>query len=67
MMNILSRLDKTVVFCDADDFYQDFEQNYQNQLKLLTDDQRKLCQSRLSISEVMTIVILFHGCWLQNL
>ena len=66
-MNILSRLDKTVVFCDADDFYQDFEQNYQNQLKLLTDDQRNLCQSRLSISEVMTIVILFHGCWLQNL
>ncbi len=61
MMNILSRLDKTVGFCDADDFYQDFEQNYQNQLKLLTDDQRKLCQSRLSISEVMTIVILFHG------
>lgn len=61
MMNILSRLDKTVVFCDTDDFYQDFEQNYQNQLKLLTDDQRKLCQSRLSISEVMTIVILFHG------
>ena len=44
MMNILSRLDKTEVFCDADDFYQDFEQNYQNQLKLLTDDQRKLCQ-----------------------
>ena len=67
MINILSRLDKTEVFCDADDFYQDFEQNYQNQLKLPTDDHRKLCQSRLSISEVMTIVILFHGCWLQNL
>ena len=30
-MNILSRLDKTEVFCDADDFYQDFAQNYQNQ------------------------------------
>ncbi len=24
-MNILSRLDKTKVFCDADDFYQDNE------------------------------------------
>ncbi|MGK7894013.1 MAG: hypothetical protein AB4372_10415 [Xenococcus sp. (in: cyanobacteria)] len=40
-----------------------------NLLKLLTDDQKKLCpkgyryayQSRLSISEVMTIVILFPG------
>ena len=61
MINILSRLDKTEVFCDADDFYTDFEQHYQNQLKLPTDDDRKLCQSRLSISEVMTIVILFHG------
>ena len=40
-MNILSRLDKTVVFCDTDDFYQDFEQNYQNQLKLMTDDRPK--------------------------
>ena len=35
MITIGARLDKTEVFCDADDFYADFEQNYQNQLKLL--------------------------------
>ncbi len=61
MINIVSRLDKTQVFCDLDDFYQDFEQNYVKQLKLSTDDKRKPCQSRLCISEVMTIVVLFHG------
>ncbi len=66
-MNILSRLDKTKVFCDADDFYQDFERNYQKRLKLSTNDQRKPCQSSLCLSEVMTIVILFHGCWIQNI
>ena len=75
MINIVSRLDKTQVFCpkgyrfayDLDDFYQDFEQNYQKQLKLSTDDQRKPGQSSLCLSEVMTIVVLFHGCWIQNI
>ena len=61
MINIVSRLDKTQVFCDVDDFYQDFERNYQKQLKLSTNDRRKPCQSNLCLSEVMTIVILFHG------
>ncbi len=67
MINIGSRLDKTQVFCDLDDFYQDFARNYQKQLKLSTDDQRKPCKSGLCLSEVMTIVVLFHGCWIQNI
>ena len=67
MINMVSRLDKTQVFCDLDDFYQDFEGNYLKQLKLSTDDKRKPCQSRLCISEVMTIVVLFHTLWIQKI
>ncbi|MEM8722506.1 MAG: hypothetical protein AAGE84_24975 [Cyanobacteria bacterium P01_G01_bin.39] len=37
MINIVSRLDKTDVFCDLDDFYEDFELNYVKQLKLSTE------------------------------
>ncbi len=47
MIDIVPRLDKTQVFCDLDDFYQDFEANYANRLKLSTDDKRKPCQSKL--------------------
>ena len=61
MMDIVPRLDKTRIFWDLDDFYQDFEANYAKKLKLSTDDKRKPCQSRLCLSEVMTIVVLFHG------
>ena len=61
MISIVPRLDKTEIFWDLDDFYQDFEANYDKRLKLSTDDQRKPCQSRLCLSEVMTIVVLFHG------
>lgn len=42
-------------------FYRDFESNYAKKLKLSTDDKRIPCQSRLCLSEVMTIVVLFHG------
>lgn len=61
MISIVARLDKTEIFWDLDDFYQDFEANYAKRLKLSTDDQRKQCQSRLCLSEVMTIIVLFHG------
>ena len=61
MISIVSRLDKTQIFCDLNDFYLDFEENYAKRLKLSTDDKRLPCQSRLCLSEVMTIVVLFHG------
>ena len=61
MTNIVSRLDLTQVFCDVDDFYQDFEQNHRARLKLSTDERHKPCKSRLCLSEVMTIAIAFHG------
>jgi hypothetical protein len=38
MNKILSRLDKTKVFGDLDDFSQDFELNYTKQAKLSTND-----------------------------
>jgi len=56
-MDIKSRLDLTEVFCDVDDFYKAFQQ-YSQTLPLLTSSVgEKLCTSRLSLSEVMTIVI----------
>ncbi len=61
MTIILSRLDLTQIFCDVDDFYQNFQRHQQNYLKLSSDDRQMLCSSRLSLSEVMTIVIAFHG------
>ena len=61
MISIVPRLDKTHIFSDLDDFYQDFESNYAKRLKLSTDDKRIPCHSRLCLSEVMTIVVLFHG------
>ena len=61
MISIVPRLDRTQIFCDLNDFYQDFEANYAKRLKLSTDDKRIPCQSRLCLSEVMTIVVLFHG------
>ena len=58
----LSRLDLTQIFCDVDDFYQSFERWSEREIaKLPFDGTAKRYQSRLSISEVMTIVIAFHG------
>lgn len=57
----LPRLDVTQIFCDVDDFYRLFDQcsNYLPQLPW--DGRTKPYRSRLSVSEVMTIVIAFHG------
>ena len=58
----LARLDLTQIFCDVDDFYRDFERHCERDIhRLPWDGHSKSYQSRLSISEVMTIVIAFHG------
>lgn len=58
----LARLDLTQIFCDVDDFYREFERLCERAIpRLPCDGQPKGYQSRLSISEVMTIVIAFHG------
>ncbi len=63
-MNINSRIDITKVFCDVDDFYKAFQKYSQSVPKLTSFVGEKLWNSRLSLSEVMTIAIAFHasGC-----
>ena len=60
-MELKSRLDLTEIFCDVDDFHQNFERYCRSIPQLTTITGEKRCRSRMSISEVMTIVIAFHG------
>lgn len=60
-MSINNHLDITEIFCQIDDFYQTFEYHYQQQPLLMGMEQPRFYRSRLSLSEVMTIVIAFHG------
>ncbi len=57
----LPRLDVTQIFCDIDDFYQLFSAQQHALPALPYDGKAKPYSSRLSLSEVMTIVIAFHG------
>ena len=60
-MNSVSRLDITRIFCDVDDFCQQWEQHCSTQKQLPSEFREKRCKSRMSLSEIMTIVIAFHG------
>ena len=60
-MEIKSRIDITQIFCDVDDFYQNFEYYWQQQRKLTSITGEKICRSRMIRSEIMTIAIAFHG------
>lgn len=58
----LARLDLTQIYCDVDDFYRQFERCCETyQARLPCEGQPNGYQSQLSLSEVMTIVIAFHG------
>ena len=61
VMELNSRLDLTEIFCDVDDFYHSFEQYCRSIPQLTAIAGEKRCRSRMSLSEVMTIVIAFHG------
>lgn len=61
MTKIVSRLDITQIFCDVDDFYKNFERQWESQPQLPSWSKQKSCRSRLSLPEVMTLVIAFHG------
>ena len=56
-----SRLDITQIFWDVDDFCLQWSRLWQTQKQLPSSNHEKRCRSRLSLSEVMTIVIAFHG------
>ena len=60
-MELKSRLDLPEVFWDLDDFSRSFEKHCLSIPQLTASLGDKLCSSRLSFSEVMTIVIAFHG------
>ncbi|MBD2328610.1 IS982 family transposase [Alkalinema sp. FACHB-956] len=54
-------MDVTAIFCEVDDFCQQFAQVWSQQPQLPSMPGEKRCGSRLHLSEVMTIVIAFHG------
>ena len=60
-MDSVSRLDITRIFCDVDDFCQQWEIHCSSQKQLPSVFKNKRNFSRMSISEIMTIVIAFHG------
>lgn len=61
MDNSLARLDLTQIFCDIDDFYQVLNHVGEAVPKLPYDGEAKQYRSKLSLSEVASIVIAFHG------
>ena len=60
-MEIKSRLDISQLFWEVDEFSQAFEAHCSQALKLSNGEPPVVYRSRLSISEVTTIVIAFHG------
>lgn len=61
MSTIVSRLDITQIFCDIDDFCKGRESFWQEIPQLPSTLGERRCNSRMQLSEVMTIVIAFHG------
>ena len=61
MSTIVSRLDITQIFCDIDDFCKRWESFWQEIPQLPSTLGERRCNSRMHLSEVMTIVIAFHG------
>lgn len=53
------RMDLVSLFCSVDDFWQSFEKEW-NQTLIEHGHSKRGPESKLSISEVMTIIILFH-------
>jgi hypothetical protein len=66
MNNSLARLDLTQIFCDMDDFCQVLNRVGEGMPKLPYDGEAKSYNSKLSLSEVMSIVIAFHGSGFRN-
>ncbi|WP_242056423.1 MULTISPECIES: hypothetical protein [unclassified Nostoc] len=61
MSTIVSRLDITQIFWDVDDFCNQWENLWQQIPQLPSTAGERRSQSRMCLSEVMTIVIAFHG------
>ena len=50
----------TKIFCEIDDFMQEFEESYKKRL-LESQEVKVKYASKLSMSEVMTIVVYYHN------
>lgn len=66
MNPIVSRLDVTAIFCDVDNFCQQYERVWAQQPQLPAIPGQNSRRSRLSVSEVMTLVIAFHGSGMRT-
>lgn len=55
----------TQLFCDVDDFCQQFLPAFEQQ-QISSHERRRIRKSRLSVSEVMTIIIHFHQSSYRN-
>ena len=51
-------MEQTAIFCDADDFCNVYEKYCRN--KLLMDKKAVVPKTRMSLSEIMTILIMYH-------
>ncbi len=61
MSTIVSRLDITQIFWDVDDFCNHWENLWQQIPQLPSTKGERRSRSKMHLSEVMTIVIAFHG------
>lgn len=52
-------MDRLAIFCEIDDFCREFEPKFNQQL-IEDGDRQRIKPSRMSRSEVMTIMVLFH-------
>ena len=51
-------MEQIAIFCDVDDFFKAYEEYCRN--KLLMDKEEVVPRTRMSLSEIMTILIMYH-------
>ena len=64
LLLMLSQDKITQIFCSIDDFCKDFVPNWENQL--ISNGKKRIRKSNLSLSEIITIQILFHISGYRN-
>lgn len=57
-------MEQTAIFCDTDDFCKAYEEYCRN--KLLMDKEEVVPRTRMSLSEIMTILIMYHLSGYKN-
>jgi len=61
---MLSQHKITQIFCSIDDFCKEFVPNWENQL--ISGGKKRIRKSNLSLSEIITIQVLFHISGYRN-